>query len=169
LKAREGIRLVVIDYLQLIVSGEKSGNRQEQVADVSRRLKGMAKELSIPVVALAQLNRKSEVDGEGVRRKPRLSDLRESGSIEADADVVLLLHQGDQSERVVECILAKNRNGPTGEFPLVFLKPYSRFENVTARAATGRRAPDPPAQENMPEPRFPAFNPEEPDMWEEGR
>jgi replicative DNA helicase len=128
---REGIKLVIIDYLQLIEPENRRDPRQEQVAQTSRRLKFLAKELQIPVLALAQVNRASEDRHD---HKPRLSDLRESGSIEADADMVLLLHRPElyepgQNEGSVEVIIAKQRNGPTGEIMLTFLKQFMRFEN----------------------------------------
>ena len=132
LKMRHDLKLVVIDYLQLIEPDNRRDPRQEQVAQVSRRLKFLAKELDIPVVALAQVNRSSE---ERQDHRPRLADLRESGSIEQDADVVMMLHRPDryepgQNEGVVEVIVGKNRNGPTGEITLAYIKQYMRFENL---------------------------------------
>jgi replicative DNA helicase len=131
LKQRQGIKLVVIDYLQLIEPENRRDPRQEQVAQISRRLKFLAKELNIPVVALAQVNRSSE---DRQDHRPRLADLRESGSIEQDADTVMILHRPElhepgQHEGVVEVIVAKQRNGPTGEVTLTFLKQYMRYEN----------------------------------------
>jgi replicative DNA helicase len=131
LKLREGIRLVVIDYLQLIEPDNRRDPRQEQVAQISRRLKFLARDLKIPVVALAQVNRSSE---DRQDHRPRLADLRESGSIEQDADTVMLLHRPDryepgQHEGVVEVIIGKQRNGPTGEVTLAYLKQYMRYEN----------------------------------------
>jgi len=131
LKLRENIKLVVIDYLQLIEPENRRDPRQEQVAQISRRLKFLAKELEIPVLALAQVNRSAE---ERQDHRPRLSDLRESGSIEADADTVLLLHRPEmyepgQNEGTIEVIIAKQRNGPIGEFTLTFLKQFMRYEN----------------------------------------
>jgi replicative DNA helicase len=131
LKLRHGLRLVVIDYLQLIEPDNRRDPRQEQVAQISRRLKFLARELSIPVVALAQVNRSSE---DRQDHRPRLADLRESGSIEQDADTVMLLHRPDryepgQHEGVVEVIIGKQRNGPTGEVTLAYIKQYMRFEN----------------------------------------
>lgn len=120
---RDGLRLVVLDYLQLVESGDRSSNRERQVAEVSRTLKRLAMELSIPIIAACQLNRSSEHDG----RKPRLSDLRESGSIEQDADIVGMLHRsGDDSE----LIIAKNRNGAPGIVPLAFKPAVFRFDNA---------------------------------------
>ncbi len=131
LKRREKINLVVIDYLQLIEPENRRDPRQEQVAQVSRRLKFLAKELNIPVVALAQVNRSSE---DRQDHRPRLADLRESGSIEQDADTVLLLHRPDryepgQHEGIIEVIVGKQRNGPTGEVTLAYLKQYMRYED----------------------------------------
>ena len=131
LKLRHHIKVVVIDYLQLIEPDNRKDPRQEQVAQISRRLKSLAKELNIPVVALAQVNRSSE---ERQDHRPRLADLRESGAIEQDADVVMLLHRPDryepgQNEGVVEVIIGKQRNGPTGEITLAYIKQYMRFDN----------------------------------------
>jgi replicative DNA helicase len=131
LKKRQDIRLVVIDYLQLIDPENKRDSRQEQVAHISRRLKFLARELRIPVMALAQVNRSSE---DRQDHRPRLADLRESGSIEQDADTVLMLHRpsmygGDSVEGVTEVIVAKQRNGPTGDVTLAYRKEYMRFEN----------------------------------------
>jgi replicative DNA helicase len=131
LKLRHKIQLVVIDYLQLIDPDNKRESRQEQVAGISRRLKYLARELEIPVIALAQLNRSSE---DRQDHRPRLSDLRESGSIEQDADTVMLLHRPElhepgQHEGIVEVHVAKQRNGPTGEVTLAYIKQFMRFEN----------------------------------------
>jgi replicative DNA helicase len=131
LKMRQNIRAVFIDYLQLIEPDNRRDNRQEQVATISRRLKFLARELQVPVVALAQVNRSSE---ERQDHRPRLADLRESGSIEQDADTVLLLHRPEmfepgQHEGTVEVLIAKQRNGPTGEITLTYLKQFMRFEN----------------------------------------
>jgi replicative DNA helicase len=131
LKLRHGLRLVIIDYLQLIDPDDKRDNRQEQVAAISRRLKFLARELEVPVMALAQVNRSSE---DRQDHRPRLSDLRESGALEQDADMVMLLHRPDyhepgQHEGVVEVIVAKQRNGPTGDVTLMYVKQFMRFEN----------------------------------------
>jgi replicative DNA helicase len=131
LKLRENIKLVVIDYLQLIEPENRRDPRQEQVAQISRRLKFLAKELNIPVIALAQVNRASE---DRQDHRPRLADLRESGSIEQDADTVMILHRPEmhepgQHEGIIEVIIAKQRNGPTGEITLAYLKQYLRYEN----------------------------------------
>ena len=132
LKRRHDIRIVIIDYLQLIEPENRRDPRQEQVAQTSRRLKFLARELKIPVLALAQVNRSSE---ERQDKRPRLADLRESGSIEQDADTVLLLHrpglagEGDESDNMIEVHVAKQRNGPTGTIKLAFLKQFMKFEN----------------------------------------
>lgn len=139
LKIRSGIRLVVIDYLQLIDPENRRDPRQEQVAQISRRLKHLARELEIPVVALAQVNRTSE---DRQDHRPRLADLRESGSIEQDADTCLMLHRpgrfdGSLEDNIIEVIVAKQRNGPTGEVTLAYLKQYMRFENYAGDGAFG--------------------------------
>ncbi|MCI0363263.1 MAG: replicative DNA helicase, partial [Phycisphaerales bacterium] len=131
LKLRHDIRIVIIDYLQLIDPDNRKDSRQEQVAAISRRLKFLARELKIPVIALAQVNRSSE---DRQDHRPRLSDLRESGAIEQDADTVFLLHRPEyhepgQHEGVVEVIVGKQRNGPTGEVTLMYIKQFMRFEN----------------------------------------
>ena len=136
-----GVKLFVIDYLQLLHSTARRAqeNRQQEIADISSGIKALAKELNVPVIVLSQLNRELERDKS---RKPRLSDLRESGSIEQDADVVGLLYkpsggeddEGGVSEEPdgvpVNLLIAKQRNGPTGDVNLTFLKPYTRFENA---------------------------------------
>src|SRR5947207_8852177 len=135
-----GIKLFVIDYLQLLHStARRAENRQQEIADISSGVKSLAKELKVPVIVLSQLNRELEKDK---NRKPRLSDLRESGSIEQDADLVALLYKpssNDEEENSaapeeeslpVNLLIAKQRNGPTGDVNLTFLKPYTRFENA---------------------------------------
>jgi replicative DNA helicase len=130
LKLRENIRLVMIDYLQLIEPENRRDPRHEQVAQISRRLKILARELNIPVLALAQLNRGPE---DRTEHRPRVADLRESGSLEQDADVVMLLHRPElyepaEKEGVVELIIGKQRNGPTGTVTLSFVKQFMSFE-----------------------------------------
>jgi replicative DNA helicase len=133
-----GIKLFVIDYLQLLHStSRRADNRQQEIADISNGIKSLAKELKVPVIVLSQLNRELEKDK---NRKPRLSDLRESGAIEQDADLVALLYKpssGDDDEAGVEqdavpvnLLIAKQRNGPTGDINLTFLKSYTRFESA---------------------------------------
>jgi replicative DNA helicase len=131
LKLRQGIKIVIIDYLQLIEPDNRRDSRQEQVAQMSRRLKFLAKELDVPVVSLAQVNRGSE---DRQDHRPRLADLRESGAIEQDADTVMLLHRPElyepgQHEGILEIIIGKQRNGPTGEVTLAYLKQFMRFED----------------------------------------
>jgi replicative DNA helicase len=129
-----GLNLIVIDYLQLLSSGKKVESRQQEVSEFSRSLKLLAKELDIPVIAIAQLNRGSEQKTGD--KKPELFHLRESGSLEQDADVVLLLHREDlnkeKSERTGEAdiIVAKQRNGPTGTVVCLFQGAYSKFVNL---------------------------------------
>lgn len=137
MRARRGLGLVVIDYLSLIDGQRQRGeNRQEEVARISRRLKAMARELDCPVICLHQLNRQSEQrDG----NRPRLSDLRESGQIEQDADIVMLLHRPEyydpnDSPGIAEVIVAKNRNGPTGAVRLQFTRHCTRFDPISQAA-----------------------------------
>ena len=134
-----GLKLIVIDYLQLIEPENRRDPRQEQVAQISRRLKFLARELLVPVIALAQVNRASE---DRQDHKPRLSDLRESGSIEQDADTCMMLHRpgkfdGTQDDNILEIIIAKQRNGPTGEITLTWRKEYNRYENYIADVGMG--------------------------------
>ena len=138
-----GIKLFVIDYMQLLHStARRAENRQQEIADISSGIKSLAKELNVPVIVLSQLNREPEKRERGAQ--PRLSDLRESGSIEQDADVVGLLYKpgksgsddedsaagDDQEAAPVNLLIAKQRNGPTGEVNLTFLKSYTRFESA---------------------------------------
>jgi len=136
LKAEHGLDLLVVDYIQLMQGRGRFENRQQELASISRAMKGLAKELQIPVVALSQLSRAPE----GRRdRRPQLSDLRESGALEQDADVVLFIYREDQyepteeNEGVAEIIIGKQRNGPTGTVRLAFLKEFTRFDNVEWR------------------------------------
>lgn len=137
LKQRNDLKLVVLDYLQLMSSGKKVESRQQEVSEFSRSLKLLAKELDVPVIALSQLNRGSE---QRTDKRPMVSDLRESGSIEQDADMVILLHREDMynpdSQRVGEAdmIIAKHRGGPTRTIPLAFSGKYSRFNNMANEA-----------------------------------
>src|SRR5688572_10027386 len=138
LKAKEpGLSLLVIDYLQLMHQKGKVESRQLEVSEISRSLKALSKEVGVPIIALSQLNRKVEERKGG---KPMLSDLRESGAIEQDADVVMFIHREDQGEEdgspqpvrsviPVELIVAKQRNGPVGSVDLMFLSEYTRFES----------------------------------------
>ena len=142
LKTRKKIHLIVIDYLQLISGDARAQSRENQISEISRGLKAMAKELDVPVIVLSQLNRDSEKE----RRDPRLSDLRESGSIEQDADIVMLLGKqrkgedirevdqdqdavnSDEDYEPISLLLAKQRNGPTGRINLAFRRKFTRFE-----------------------------------------
>ncbi|MBW8038741.1 MAG: replicative DNA helicase [Planctomycetes bacterium] len=137
LKSRHQIRCIIVDYLQLMHLGfGKVDSRQQEITTISRYIKGLARELNIPIVVLSQLNRALE---SREHHRPRMSDLRESGSIEQDADVVILLHREDyyrQSEEdrdsKAELIIAKQRNGPTGVVPLIFLERITRFESASS-------------------------------------
>jgi replicative DNA helicase len=133
LKSRHAIGLVILDYLQLMEESSSAENRQQEISIISRSLKALARELNVPVIAVSQLSRAPE------RResfRPRLSDLRESGAIEQDADVVLLLfredyyHPTDENKGVAEVLIAKQRNGPTGTVKLAFIAEYTRFETL---------------------------------------
>lgn len=147
LKERHDLALVVIDYLQLMQSHKRSESRQQEVSEISRSLKLLAKELEIPVVAVAQLNRGPE---QRTDRKPMMSDLRESGSLEQDADLIILLHrpeyyaEGDRPGEA-DIILAKHRNGTTGTIPVQFQGGYSRFRNLARDLGEGPGAPGGPA------------------------
>ncbi len=136
LKSRQDLGLIVLDYIQLVDSEETRDSRQEQIAKISRRLKTLAREIKVPVVALSQLNRAVENRED---RRPRMADLRESGAIEQDADMVLLLHRPEYYDPndqpgIAELIVAKNRNGATGTVKLSFLKNIMRFENLASIA-----------------------------------
>ena len=133
LKQRHDLRLIIIDYLQLMTSGKRVETRQQEVSEFSRSLKLLAKELEVPVVAISQLNRGPE---QRTDKKPMLSDLRESGSLEQDADMVMLLHREDAYEREsprageADLILAKHRNGPDRHVTVAFQGHYSRFVDM---------------------------------------
>ncbi|MEX2180997.1 MAG: replicative DNA helicase [Gemmatimonadaceae bacterium] len=153
LKSQSDIKLLVVDYLQLISGPPNSESRQQEVSQISRSLKALAKELEIPVIALSQLSRASEQRG-GDNRRPQLSDLRDSGAIEQDADVVLFIYRPEMNERpydeqgnprmvpgtadipldgYAEVLVGKQRNGPTGHVRMHFRKNHTRFENWTSR------------------------------------
>jgi replicative DNA helicase len=133
LKSRVGLGLVVVDYLQLMTGRHGAENRQVEVSEISRGLKILARELEVPVVALSQLSRGLEMRQD---KRPVLADLRESGSIEQDADVVLFIYRDEiynqeSNERgTAEIIVAKHRNGPTGTTRLAFLDHHTRFANM---------------------------------------
>jgi replicative DNA helicase len=130
LQAEKGLGLIVIDYLQLMQGSRRSENRQQEISEISRSLKGLAKELNIPVLALAQLSRSVE---QRPNKRPVMSDLRESGSLEQDADLVMFIYRDEyynpESEKkgIAEIIIAKHRNGPVGTVELGFLKEYTKF------------------------------------------
>ena len=130
------VGLILVDYIQLVDSEDSRDSRQEQIAKISRRLKAMARALEVPVIALSQLNRAVESRED---KRPRMADLRESGAIEQDADIVLLLHRPDYYEPndqpgIAVLDVAKNRNGATGNFNLAFIKKITRFENLATLA-----------------------------------
>ncbi len=130
LKQQHNLKMVIIDYLQLMSSGKKVESRQQEVAEFSRALKLLAKELEVPVIAISQLNRGPE---QRTDKRPQMSDLRESGSIEQDADVVILLHRDrsdPERDGEADVIVAKHRNGPTKDIVLAFQGHYSRFNNM---------------------------------------
>jgi replicative DNA helicase len=133
LKQRHDLKMVIVDYLQLMSSGRKVESRQQEVSEFSRSLKLLAKELNIPVVAISQLNRGPEQRQD---KRPLLADLRESGSLEQDSDVVVLIHREDAYERdsaragEADLIVAKHRNGPTGTITVAFQGHYSRFTDM---------------------------------------
>jgi replicative DNA helicase len=133
LKQRHDLRLLIVDYLQLMQSGKKVESRQLEVSEFSRQLKLLAKELDVPVVAVSQLNRGPE---QRTDKRPMLSDLRESGSIEQDSDMVVLLHREDAYDREstrpgeADLIVAKHRNGPTATITVAFQGHYSRFVDM---------------------------------------
>jgi replicative DNA helicase len=138
LKAENDIKLVVVDYLQLMRSPEYAENRVQEISDISRSLKALARELEVPVVALSQLSRASEQ--RGGERRPILSDLRDSGAIEQDADLVVFIHRPEYYDReddtkkgLADIMLAKNRNGPTGDVQLRFSREYTRFDSFSTR------------------------------------
>ena len=133
LKKRGELGLVIVDYMQLIHGRRSAESRQLEMSEISRALKGLAKDLDIPVVALSQLNRKVE---DRPNKRPQLADLRESGAIEQDADVIVFIYrdevynpQSEENQNTAEIIIGKQRNGPTGLFKLTFLKELTRFEN----------------------------------------
>ncbi len=138
LKAEKNVGLIIIDYLQLMSSSTRMDSREREISTISRSLKALAKELNVPVIALSQLNRAVETRSD---KRPQLSDLRESGSIEQDADVVIFLNRpeyygitqftdGESTEGIAEIIVGKQRNGPTGDMRLKFIKDFARFENL---------------------------------------
>jgi len=135
LKAESGLGLIILDYLQLMRTGSFKDSREQEISEISRSLKALAKELNVPVIALSQLNRKVE---DRTNRRPQMADLRESGAIEQDADVIAFIYRDevynkseDNPEKgLAEIIIGKQRNGPTGTVKLAFLEKYTCFENL---------------------------------------
>ncbi|MEA3296765.1 MAG: replicative DNA helicase [candidate division Zixibacteria bacterium] len=162
LKSQHGVDLIIVDYLQLVHGAGRFENRQQEMATISRNLKALAKELDIPVVACSQLSR--QVEQRGGEKKPQLSDLRESGAIEQDADLVAFVYRPElylsnlektdakyiEVEGKAELIVAKQRNGPTGIVRLAFIKDYARFENLTHRPAELPPGGEPVTDEDVP-------------------
>ncbi len=148
LKSEQDLGLIVVDYLQLMQGKSTAENRAQEISDISRSLKAMAKELNVPVLALSQLNRSLESRTD---KRPQLADLRESGAIEQDADVIMFIYrdevynraEGNPNRGLAEIIVGKQRNGPTGVIKLTFLGEYTKFENYSNRA---------PAPDYLPEP-----------------
>jgi len=136
LKSQHNIQLMIVDYLQLMRGSARAENRQQEISEISRSLKALARELYLPVVAISQLSRAVEARTD---HRPQLSDLRESGAIEQDADVVVLILREEyynptsDNEGIAEVIIAKQRNGPVGTHKLTFIKEYTRFENLAQR------------------------------------
>lgn len=135
LKRERGLSLVLIDYLQLVtvMQSNRSTNRQEEVSIISKSLKALARELNVPIIALSQLSRGVESRQD---KRPMMSDIRESGSIEQDADVVAFLYRDDyynadtEAKNIIEIIISKQRNGPTGVVELAFIKEFNKFVNL---------------------------------------
>src|SRR3954468_4428978 len=137
LKQKHDLKLIILDYLQLMNTGKRLDSRQQEVSEMSRALKLLAKELGVPVVALSQLNRQAEARAD---KKPQIADLRESGAIEQDADMVILLHRDDAYEKEsprageADLIVAKHRNGPTKDVVVSSQLHYSRFVDMQQSA-----------------------------------
>jgi len=137
LKAEHGLGLIMVDYLQLVSGSGRVENRQQEISSISRSLKGLAKELDVPVLALSQLSRAPEARTD---KRPQLSDLRESGALEQDADIVMFIYREseykptEENQGIAEIIISKQRNGPTGTIKLAFIKEFTRFENLEWRS-----------------------------------
>lgn len=149
LQAEKGLDLVIVDYLQLMDSSVRNDSRVQEISEISRSLKGLARELDIPVLALSQLSRAVE---QRPNKRPQLSDLRESGSIEQDADVVMFIYREDMYDRnsenqnIANILIAKHRNGPTGEIDLYFQKETMQFKNLDSRVEESQPQGDVPTQ-----------------------
>jgi replicative DNA helicase len=151
LKAEHDVQMIIVDYLQLMQGPKGMDSREREISSISRSLKALAKELNVPVIALSQLNRAVESRSD---KRPVLADLRESGAIEQDADVVMFVHRpevygikeegGESTEGLAEIIVGKQRNGPIGTAKLTFIKTYARFENLAPRAYQGYEPVDEP-------------------------
>lgn len=133
LKSAQDIRLIIIDYLQLMQGGARVESRQQEISEISRSLKSLARELNVPIIALSQLSR--AVETRGGERRPQLSDLRESGALEQDADLVAFIYRPEvynpeRDKGIAEVIIGKQRNGPTGVVKLAFIREYTRFESL---------------------------------------
>ncbi|MBI1953275.1 MAG: replicative DNA helicase [Candidatus Omnitrophica bacterium] len=139
LKSQHGIGLVIVDYLQMMRGTSRSENRQQEISDISKSMKALAKELKVPVIAVSQLSRAPEQRED---RRPQLADLRESGALEQDADLVLLLfreelyRRNEENQGKAELNIAKQRNGPIGMITMTFLKEFTRFENLSTRSGS---------------------------------
>ena len=147
MKLERGLDLVVIDYLQLMASDGRNENRQQEISAISRGLKALAKELQVPVLALSQLSRAPEAR---TNKRPMLSDLRESGAIEQDADVVMFIHREGYydpemaDKNVGEIIIAKQRNGPLGTVKVAWLSEYTTYTDLPPSAMGGENGGDAP-------------------------
>ncbi len=162
LLAEKGLDLIIVDYLQLMKGVKRTESRQQEVSEISRSLKGLAKELNVPVIALSQLSRQVEHRAD---KRPQLSDLRESGSLEQDADIVLFIHRPEvykknpdpEEQGIAEIIIAKQRNGPIGTVRLAFIKDLTRFENEEPEAVKVETSLPESSEEAVP-----SFSDEEP-------
>ncbi|MDT8273920.1 MAG: DnaB-like helicase C-terminal domain-containing protein, partial [Desulfomonilia bacterium] len=136
LASQEDLRLVVIDYMQLMSSKRRSESREQEISEISRTMKAIAKEFNIPVIALSQLNRRVE---ERQNKRPQMADLRESGAIEQDADIICFIYRDEVynpetlDKGIAELIIAKHRNGPTGEIKLTWRPEFTKFESFSSR------------------------------------
>ena len=131
---QHGLDLIIVDYLQLMMGRSDAESRQQEISDISRSLKGLAKELNVPILALSQLSRAVEARKPPI---PILADLRESGAIEQDADVVIFIYREDfydsetEKKGIADILIKKHRNGPTGDRQLVFIDKFATFENLS--------------------------------------